>query len=75
MARVRYRGAGGSGVEWFETGADFIRVWFVGGDGYEYDGRHPGKRHVDEMKRCAFAGRGLASYISRNINDNYARKL
>ena len=76
MSRVRYKGSNeGSGVEWFEVGVGFIRVWFTSGGGYEFTEERPGKHHVEVMKRLAFAGRGLSSYISRNVNANFARKL
>jgi hypothetical protein len=74
--RRRYSDLGGrSGVREYESGPDFIRVWFIGGDGYEYDAARPGPHHVAEMKRRAEAGKGLATYINQNVRDNYARKL
>ena len=67
--------SGDSGVRFYAAGADFLRVWFIGGDGYEYDYDKPGRSHVEEMKRLAEAGRGLATYISRYVRENFARKL
>jgi hypothetical protein len=66
---------GNSGVSFYALGPSFIRVWFQNGTGYEYDSRRPGKLHVDQMKRCAEQGRGLATYINQNVRTNYARKL
>jgi hypothetical protein len=31
--------------------------------------------HVEEMKRLAEQGEGLATYINREVGKNYARKL
>jgi hypothetical protein len=50
-------------------------VWFKDGDGYDYDYRHPGREHVETMKRLAEEGRGLSTYISQHVRKNYARKL
>jgi hypothetical protein len=36
-------------------------VWFKDGDGYDYDYRHPGREHVETMKRLAEEGRGLST--------------
>ena len=64
----RYKNlAGDSGVLSFEIRADSIIVTFVGGARYLYDRTKPGLHHVSMMKRLAEAGRGLASYIARNV--------
>lgn len=74
--RTPYRNRGGrSGVRYFAVGPSFIRIWFKDGDGYEYDARQPGRAHVEEMRRLADEGRGLATYINRHVRENYARKL
>jgi hypothetical protein len=74
--RQRYKDrSGDSGVSFYALGPSFIRVWFRHGTGYEYDSRRPGKLHVDEMKRRAEEGHGLATYINQNVRANYARKL
>lgn len=74
--RRRYENvSGNSGVRYYERGATFIRVWFATGGGYEYDYEMPGPLHVEEMKRLAAVGEGLATYINREVGKNYARKL
>lgn len=45
--------AGDSGVVAYETGADFIRVRFIGGDTYLYTYRSAGARNVEQMKLLA----------------------
>jgi hypothetical protein len=75
-ARPPYKNlSGNSGVHAYEVGAQFIRLWFSDGRGYEYNEKKPGKRHVDAMKRLAKAGKGLATYVNQHVKDNYARKL
>ena len=72
----RYRNLDGhSGVAAYECGGGFIRVRFVNGDVYEYTDEATGRKHIENMQRLAQAGRGLATYVSRFVHDDYARKL
>ena len=41
---------------------------------YIYSDRRPGQRHVQQMIDLAQAGRGLATYINRNIRENFFSK-
>jgi hypothetical protein len=66
---------GESGVVAFATGPRGIAVQFVDGAVYVYDLERPGRAHVTEMKRLARAGQGLSTYISREVRDNYAKRL
>ncbi len=66
---------GKSGVVGFEVVDDAIEVEFVGGECYRYGERAPGRAHVANMRRRARMGRGLATYISRFVGDNYEEKL
>jgi len=76
MERRAYKNfSGTSGVRFYEPGPTFIRVWFEQGGCYEYDDNKPGPHHVEEMKRLAEEGQGLATYINRYVRENYARKL
>jgi hypothetical protein len=67
--------SGNSGITGYQPGDASIRVRFVNGDIYEYDARSPGLEHVQNMLELAQAGKGLATYISRFVHDDYARKL
>lgn len=67
--------SGKSGVAAYECGDGFIRVRFIHDGIYEYTDARPGRVHVANMQQLAEAGRGLATYISRFVRDNYARKL
>ncbi|GGY88683.1 hypothetical protein ACFFTM_14910 [Pseudoduganella plicata] len=71
----RYRNLEGhSGVLAYDIRADAIAVKFAGGDVYEYTYGRPGRAHVEEMKRLALAGRGLSTYISRHVREDYAAR-
>ncbi|WP_295771173.1 hypothetical protein [uncultured Mucilaginibacter sp.] len=73
---VKYHNlSGNSGVEAYETGNDNIKIRFKGGDVYLYSYTKPGKRHVEQMKRLATIGEGLATYISRSVKNNFEAKL
>jgi len=71
----RYRNlAGNSGVVAYAITPSSIRVKFAGADRiYEYSHVSAGKAHVEEMKRLAQAGRGLSTYISQHVADDYVR--
>lgn len=64
-----------SGVSAYETGDDFIVVRFKSGEVYVYDYRSAGRVVVEKMKRLALGGRGLSTYLSREVRKNYATKL
>ena len=67
--------SGDSSVLDYELGHDFIKVRFGSSATiYVYDHSRPGVVRVDEMKRLAAAGRGLATYISQQIGEDYSRK-
>jgi len=68
---ISYRNLSGhSGVSEYVTGKDFIRVRFVRSwTIYRYTYENSGPMHVEEMKRCAVAGRGLSTYIAENKSD------
>lgn len=63
--------AGNSGVRAYDIGPDFIKVKFISGEVYTYSYTKAGKIHVERMKGLAQNGKGLASYISRNVKDLY----
>lgn len=71
----RYRDLhGDSGVVAYEAGADYIRVRFSHGATYLYDYASTGKFEVERMKALAQSGDGLATFISKFIKGNYARR-
>lgn len=67
--------SGSSGVRAFELGPGWILVEFTEGSVYRYDAQTPGAPVVAEMQRLARAGEGLSTYISRQVQGRFARKL
>lgn len=63
--------SGDSGVLAFEIGTDYIRVQFKDSRIYKYSYGKAGRLHVDTMKELAIAGKGLSSYIARNVRYSY----
>lgn len=74
MKRYRNRG-GNSGVKGYEIGNAFIKVHFATGEILVYDYITPGKDHVEKMKILAQAGKGLSTYITRYVKDNFADRI
>lgn len=66
---------GDSGVVAYAVGTDSIVVEFRDGGRYRYDYASTGKAEVEEMKRLAVLGRGLATYINTNVRERFAEKL
>jgi hypothetical protein len=49
-------------------------VTFEHGGTYEYDYASTGQFHVERMKLLAASGQGLATFISKSVKANYARR-
>lgn len=59
--------SGDSGVVEYETGDDFIKVRFkTSNKVYVYTHHSAGATHINEMKRLADIGQGLATYLAQN---------
>ncbi len=48
---------------------------FQDGEAYLYDETHPGSKHLSNLRERAYAGRGLSTYISRHVREDYAGKF
>jgi hypothetical protein len=71
----RYRNlSGGSGVSAYDIGPDSVAVRFLDGTVYVYSYASAGRDKVEEMKRLALAGRGLATFISQHVGTDYDMK-
>lgn len=66
---------GNSGVTFYEMDEEAITVVFSNGAKYLYNNKTPGKRQVEKMKTLAKNGKGLSTYISRYVKDNFEAKL
>ena len=72
----RYANASGhSGVTAYEMTQDGITVKFRDGHVYRYTHASAGRDNVERMKQLAAAGRGLSTFINRNMRDRHADKL
>lgn len=67
--------SGNSGVSSFSPGKDFIKIQFKDGSLYLYNYDKPGKKEVEEMKRLAKAGKGLATFINQHVRERFAEQL
>jgi len=69
----KYGNLGGdSGVVSYDSLSTSIKIQFVNNSTiYVYTYSKPGKIHVEKMKQLARAGRGLATYISQKVRDDY----
>ncbi len=75
MTPERYQNlSGNSGVTMYAIGDDFIAVQFTEATVYVYDAVRPGAQHVTAMTALALAGRGLGTYISKNVRKEFSRK-
>ena len=67
--------SGDSGVSAYEIGSNYILVEFTSGSIYEYSYSSAGSSNIETMKSLATSGSGLNSFIKRNVNKNYSRKI
>lgn len=67
--------AGDSGVEAYELGKGSITIRFRGGATYHYTVKSAGARNIARMQRLAERGRGLSTFVSREVRDRYERQL
>ena len=66
---------GHSGVTGYEINPKGILVEFNHDAVYLYTYESAGSKAIDIMKTLAEDGRGLSTYISRNVKDNYKEKV
>jgi hypothetical protein len=68
----RYGNASGnSGVVAYEIGADWIKIKFRSDDVYIYSYSGAGIKNIEEMKKLALEGKGLATYINKYVSELY----
>lgn len=66
---------GNSGVTAYKPGRQSIIVQFSNNTVYKYTYKSAGKAVVEKMKVLAEDGRGLSTYISLEVKDNYETKI
>ena len=67
--------SGDSGVKAYAIKNDSLVVQFVDGSIYKYDYKNTGKNNIEEMKRLAKEGRGLATFINKHVREKYAARI
>lgn len=68
----KYKNLGGnSGIINYEIGTDIIFIQFKDMSVYSYSYNKAGQIHVEQMKYLAKAGKGLNSYLMKNVHDKY----
>jgi hypothetical protein len=61
-----------SGVVGYKITTDAIAVWFKDRpQPYIYSYNSAGKQNIEKMKKLAIRGKGLSSFISRYVKNNY----
>ncbi|HTJ29298.1 MAG TPA: hypothetical protein VL346_02275, partial [Acidobacteriaceae bacterium] len=58
--------SGTSGILGYETGPDFIRLWWDEEKPFTYTYESVGREHIEAMKRLAKRGSHLNAYINRH---------
>ncbi|MCD6018839.1 MAG: hypothetical protein K0S53_1960 [Bacteroidetes bacterium] len=64
-----------SGILSYSLGDDYIKIVFKTGSTYLYTNKSTGKRHIEQMKKLAVKGKGLATYINIHVRDRFEEKL
>ena len=72
----KYLNLGGdSGILAYEIGDYYIKVEFPEPHGiYTYSYQRAGRYHVEKMKKLAIDGRGLNTYINKNVRKLYDQR-
>ena len=75
MMEIDKNRSGDSGVRAFEIGEDFIVVEFLDLAVYRYTRASAGAANIEQMKRLAESGKGLATFINRHVRKRYEARL
>jgi len=71
----RYKNlSGNSSVVAYEIEEDSITVKFSDSMQYKYSNASAGSQNITQMKNLAILGRGLNSFIMKNVKKNYSSK-
>ena len=62
-----------TGILSYESGRNWIKILYKGGDEYLYTYNSTGQDHIEIMKDLAEKGIGLSTYVSQNVKDLYDR--
>jgi hypothetical protein len=72
----RYKNlSGDSKVAAFELAKDAVTVRFADASVYRYSNQSADPANVSKMKTLALSGKGLGTFIEKNLKDRYSRKI
>lgn len=72
---IRYKNTSGkSGVQAYDYNTNSISIRFSGGSVYRYTVQSVGSANLERMKALADSGKGLNSFIRRNVKNMYESK-
>jgi hypothetical protein len=73
---VRYKNlSGDSKVVKYEIKKDGVTVRFADHSAYRYTNQSAGPGNIRKMKELAVAGKGLGTFIEKNVKDLFQRKV
>ena len=67
--------SGDSPIISYEIDLSSITIKFKGNYSYKYTYQSSGRQNIEKMKKLALSGKGLSSFISRNIKEKYSSKF
>ncbi len=67
--------SGNSTVASYKIVKDSVTIDFTSHEKYIYSNQSAGRLNVKQMKDLAIAGKGLGTFIDKNLKEGYARKI
>ena len=72
----RYKNLGGkSTIVKYELEKDAVNLRFTDNSSYRFTNQSAGKENIAEMKKLALAGKGLGTFVEKNVKERYERKI
>lgn len=72
----KYKNLGGSSsVAAYETAKDSMKIRYTTHSVYLYTNQSAGSENIRKMKILAEAGKGLSTFIDKNVKDRFSRKV
>ena len=72
----RYKNVGGkSTVLKYELEKDAVNIKFADRSQYRYTNQSAGPENIKKMKELALAGKGLGTFVEKNLKDRFERKI
>jgi len=72
----KYKNLGGnSSVATYEIAKDSMKIGFTSHSVYLYTNQSAGSENIRKMKTLAEAGKGLSTFIDKNVKKRFSRKV